>query len=232
MKKLALIFLTITCLVSSLFAQAPEAFKYQAVLRNADGELIAGQDVLLKVSILDMAPDGGALYSEEHSAITNPYGVVSLTIGEGTILSGNFTTIPWNEGDKFLKIEIDDSGGSSYSELGTFQLLSVPYALFANSASKLGNNVEYSASPDTLFVVKDHEGNAVFVVYPDGAEVITNNNLKGRLGGFAVSGRTSTKGINSEYLIVTPDSTRIYVNENVSKSRLGGFAVSGRTSTK
>ncbi|HSH51053.1 MAG TPA: tail fiber domain-containing protein, partial [Bacteroidales bacterium] len=46
------------------------------------------------------------------------------------------------------------------------------------------------------------------------------------------SGRTSTKGINSDYLRVTPDSTRIYVNEGAGKSRLGGFAVSGRTSTK
>jgi len=232
MKKLALIFLAITCLVSSLFAQAPEAFKYQAVLRNADGELIAGQDVLLKVSILDLTPEGEALYSEEHSAATNPYGVVSLTIGEGTILSGNFTTIPWNDGDKFLKIEIDDSGGSSYAELGTFQLLSVPYALFASSASKLGNNVEYSASPDTLFVVKDHEGNAVFVVYPDGAEVITNEASKGKIGGFAVSGRTSTKTTGLDIFKVTPDSTRIYINEPLKKGSLGGFAVSGRTSSK
>ena len=232
MKKLALIFLAITCLVSSLFAQAPEAFKYQAVIKNTDGEIISGQEVSIKISILNENPTGDVVYSEEHSVTTNNIGMVSLIIGEGSLLTGDFSQIPWNEGDKFLKIEIDDSGGSSYAELGTFQLLSVPYALFASSASKLGNNVEYSASPDTLFVVKDHEGNAVFVVYPDGAEVITNNNLKGRLGGFAVSGRTSTKGENSEYLVVTPDSTRIYVNEPLQKGRLGGFAVSGRTSTK
>jgi hypothetical protein len=233
MKKITLTLLTLCMVYSiSLFAQAPEAFKYQAVLRNADGELIAGQDVSLRISVLHLSPSGETVYSEEHAAATNDYGIVSLTIGEGDPLSGDFSLIPWNEGDKFLKIEIFEQATSSYAQLGTFQLLSVPYALFASSASKLGEHVEYSSSLDTLFVVKDHNGNPVFVVYPEGAEVITSNEAKGRLGGFAVSGRTSTRGENSEYLVVTPDSTRIYVNEPLQKGRLGGFAVSGRTSTK
>jgi len=232
MKKLALIFLAITCLGSSLFAQAPEAFKYQAVIKNTDGEIISGQEVSIKISILNENPTGDVVYSEEHTVTTNDIGMVSLNIGEGSLLTGDFSQIPWNEGDKFLKIEIDDSGGSSYAELGTFQLLSVPFALFASSASKLGNNVEYSTSPDTLFVVKDHEGNAVFVVYPDGAEVITNEASKGKIGGFAVSGRTSTKTTGFEIFKVTPDSTRIYINEPLKKGSLGGFAVSGRTSSK
>ncbi|MEE4196617.1 MAG: tail fiber domain-containing protein [Bacteroidales bacterium] len=233
MKKITLTLLTLCMVYSiSLFAQAPEAFKYQAVLRNADGELIAGQDVSLRISVLHLTPSGETVYSEEHAATTNDYGIVSLTIGEGDPLSGDFSLIPWNEGDKFLKIEIFEQATSSYAQLGTFQLLSVPYALFASSASKLGEHVEYSSSLDTLFVVKDHNGNPVFVVYPEGAEVITSNETKGRLGGFAVSGRTSTRGENSEYLVVTPDSTRIYVNEPLQKGQLGGFAVSGRTSTK
>ncbi|MEE4198405.1 MAG: tail fiber domain-containing protein [Bacteroidales bacterium] len=232
MKKLALIFLAITCLGTILFAQAPEAFKYQAVLRNTDGELIAGQEVLLKISILDLIPGGEMLYSEEHSAVTDPYGAVSLTIGEGTGLSGEFTAIAWHDGEKYLKIEIFDDGSSSFAELGTFQLVSVPYALFAGSASKLGDHIEYSSSPDTLFVVRDYNGEAVFIVYPDGAEVITNEGSKGKIGGFAVSGRTTTKADGKEILRVTPDSTRIYINEPLKKGSLGGFAVSGRTSSK
>ncbi|MEE4196615.1 MAG: hypothetical protein V2I54_03135, partial [Bacteroidales bacterium] len=76
MKKLALIFLAIMCLGSTLFAQAPGAFKYQAVLRNADGELIAGQDVSLRISVLHLSPSGETVYSEEHAAATNDYGIV------------------------------------------------------------------------------------------------------------------------------------------------------------
>ncbi len=85
---------------------------------------------------------------------------------------------------------------------------------------------------DTLFAVKDQNGNIVFAVFPDGAKVYVNSGTKGKIGGFAVSGRTSTKAEETEYLRVTPDSTRIYVNEDATKGKIGGFAVSGRTSTK
>ncbi|OFX82264.1 MAG: hypothetical protein A2W99_09410 [Bacteroidetes bacterium GWF2_33_16] len=85
---------------------------------------------------------------------------------------------------------------------------------------------------DTLFVVKDKYGKAVFVVFPDGAQVIIDTSLaKGAVGGFAVSGRTPTKGAEP-YLLVRPDSTRVYVNEGSTKGAIGGFAVSGRTPTK
>ena len=85
---------------------------------------------------------------------------------------------------------------------------------------------------DTLFAVKDQNGNIVFAVFPDGAKVYVNSGTKGKIGGFAVSGRTSTKAEETEYLRVTADSTRIYVNEDATKGKIGGFAVSGRTSTK
>ncbi|MFO7828633.1 MAG: tail fiber domain-containing protein [Bacteroidales bacterium] len=232
MSKSILIIVSIIMVYSfNLFSQVPEAFKYQAVLRNSDGELISGQEVSLKISILNESSTGEVVYSEEHSATTSNLGMVSLSIGEGTVISGNFQSIAWGDGDKYLKIEIDESGGSSYSELGTIQLLSVPYALYANAATKLGNNLVYSTSTDTLFVVKDHEGNIVFAVYPDGAEVIANETAKGKIGGFAVSGRTSTKA-EQEFLRITPDSARIYLNEDLSKGKIGGFAVSGRTATK
>ncbi|MFO7828632.1 MAG: hypothetical protein R6V23_08435, partial [Bacteroidales bacterium] len=85
---------------------------------------------------------------------------------------------------------------------------------------------------DTLFAVKDQNGNIVFAVFPDGAKVYVNSGTKGKIGGFAVSGRTATKATETEYLRVTPDSTRIYVNEDAVKGKIGGFAVSGRTATK
>src|SRR6056297_504661 len=84
---------------------------------------------------------------------------------------------------------------------------------------------------DTLFVVKDNAGYPVFAVFPDGAKVFVDQTAKGKVGGFAVSGRTSTKFTQEDYFHITPDSARIYINESA-KGKVGGFAVSGRTSTK
>ncbi|MFP4025933.1 MAG: hypothetical protein ACLFVR_15540, partial [Thiohalospira sp.] len=141
MTRTALILISMLMVYSiNLFAQVPDAFKYQAVLRNSDGEIISGQEVSIKISILNESSTGDLIYSEEHAATTTDLGMVSLNIGEGTVVSGNFQSIEWGEDDKFLKIEMDESGGSSFSELGIFQLLSVPYALYANSAAKLGDN--------------------------------------------------------------------------------------------
>ena len=74
-------------------------------------------------------------------------------------------------------------------------------------------------------------GHVVFAVFPGGAAVYVNEGAKGTVGGFAVSGRTpSSKGVVDNYLVITPDSARIYINDTVSaKGSVGGFAVSGRT---
>ncbi|OFX82268.1 MAG: hypothetical protein A2W99_09430 [Bacteroidetes bacterium GWF2_33_16] len=87
---------------------------------------------------------------------------------------------------------------------------------------------------EALFAVVNASGDTVFAVYPDGVKVFVDPDAKGKVGGFAVSGRTPTKeGGNVEYFRVTPDSTRIYVNDSIgAKGKVGGFAVSGRTPTK
>ncbi len=87
---------------------------------------------------------------------------------------------------------------------------------------------------DTLFSVKDKNGNVVFAVFPDGAAVYVNEGTKGKVGGFAVSGRSPSKaGAETDIFIVTPDSTRIFVNDTISvKGKVGGFAVSGRSPSK
>ena len=85
---------------------------------------------------------------------------------------------------------------------------------------------------DTLFAVKDKDGNIVFAVFPDGAKVYVNTESKGTVGGFAVSGRSPTKATEEDYFKVTPDSTRVWINEDTTKGSVGGFAVSGRSPTK
>jgi len=85
-----------------------------------------------------------------------------------------------------------------------------------------------------LFEVKDINGNPVFVVYPDGVEVTVDMAATGRpaKGGFAVSGRNSTRGTTTDIMRVTPDSTTVYINNSVGRPAKGGFAVSGRNSTR
>ncbi len=228
MKKLLLTFFLLVAVIS-LLAQAPNSFNYQAVVRDSQGEVLQNQNVSLLISILQGSETGTVVYSETHSKNTNDHGLVSLKIGEGTVETDDFSNISWDNGPYFIKLELDPDGGTSYTEMGTTQLLSVPYALYAGQTKTIDH---YNS--DTLFVVKDYNGNVVFAVFPDGAKVFVNDtSVKGPVGGFAVSGRNSSKNLKGEYEImkITPDSARFYVNQGA-KGPVGGFAVSGRNNKK
>lgn len=231
MKKIAVFLIfSIAFTVFGGYAQSPEMLNYQAVLRNNSGDLIVDKSVDVEISIIDNNADGDVLFTESHTKTTNAYGIVNLVIGTGTPILNEFSDIDWAADKRFVGVKVDV--GSGLTDLGAFQLLSVPYALHANSASNLGSENIYIPQSDTLFAVKDHEGNVVFAVFPDGVKIIVEEVAKGSVGGFAVSGRTPTKG-ETDIFRVTPDSTRIYVNDTVqSKGSVGGFAVSGRTPTK
>jgi hypothetical protein len=221
MKKPLYLLLIALLICNISWAQVPESFNYQAVIRDNSGELITDQSIDVKIYIINNSADGTVLYTEAHNETTNSYGQVNLIIGEGTVETGIFSQINWGESNKFLNIEVD--AGSGLADMGTFQLFSVPYALYANSAGKadaLGSEGVYSTASDTLFVVKDHDGNVVFVVFPDGAQVIVNETVKGSVGGFAVSGRSPSKAVDIDILKVTVDSTRIYVNDTVTAKGL------------
>lgn len=91
----------------------------------------------MQISILQGSASGTAVYIETQEPTTNANGLVSIEIGDGTIVSGDFTTIDWTNGPYFIKTETDPTGGTSYTITGTSQLLSVPYALHAKTAETL-----------------------------------------------------------------------------------------------
>lgn len=122
-------------LCSVVCAQVPQAFNYQAVARNANGAALTSQSVSVKFTLLDGSPQGGILYIETQTVSTNTVGLFTAEIGKGTVVIGNFNTIPWSSGNKFLKVEIDPQGGANFVAMGTTQLLSVPYALYAATSS-------------------------------------------------------------------------------------------------
>ncbi len=123
------------CFISALaFAQIPQQLTYQAVARNSTGNAIINTAVSVRISIKDVTATGTTLYSETHSVTTNQFGLFTLPVGGGTIVSGTFASINWATNAKFMKVEMDPAGGSTYIDMGTSQLLSVPYALVAGSA--------------------------------------------------------------------------------------------------
>ena len=130
MKKLfTLLALVITIIT---VAQAPQGFNYQATVRNSSGALIINQNVLFKFNVRQNSMTGTVVYSENQTATTDDLGQVNLVVGQGTPTTGTFSTINWANGSYYLGIELNT--GTGYVAMGTTQLLSVPYALYANSA--------------------------------------------------------------------------------------------------
>jgi|GEM_PF-3036249 len=137
------------------FAQGPQGFNYQAVLRNASGSLMASANVGVKFSIINGSPTSTTvLYSEARTATTTSQGLLNIQIGDGnaTTTTGNLTTLNWLDSNKFLKVEIDPAGGTSYADFGTTQLLNVPYALQAKQASTIMTYGSGTSNADKMIV--------------------------------------------------------------------------------
>lgn len=129
--------IVIAILTFTTYAQTPEKMSYQAVVRDASNALVTDQILGMQISILKGGTSGTSVYTETQNPTTNSNGLVSLEIGTGTIISGDFATIDWANDIYFIKTETDISGGSSYTITGTSQLLSVPYALHAKTAESV-----------------------------------------------------------------------------------------------
>ena len=130
-----IVFISTTILMSvCVCAQAPNKMSYQAVIRNNSNTLLANQMVGMRISILKSTASGAPVYVETQSPTTNDNGLATIEIGGGKIVSGTFSTIDWANGPYFVKTETDPTGGTNYTITGTSQLLSVPYALYAQSS--------------------------------------------------------------------------------------------------
>jgi len=119
-----------TALAASAWAQSPQKMSYQAVIRNSSNALVTNQSVGMRISILQGSATGTTIYVENQTPTTNANGLVSIEIGGYP----GFDAINWASGMYFIKTETDPTGGTNYTITGTSQLLSVPYALYANTA--------------------------------------------------------------------------------------------------
>ena len=138
-KHLTLLTLFFVCF--SILAQSPKQISYQAVIRDASNELLQNKALGVQISILKNSIEGDAIYIETHTIVTNDNGLLTLSMGAGAIVSGDFQGLDWASGSHFIKIEVDPNGGTNYTITHTSQLLSVPYALHANTADSVAGGV-------------------------------------------------------------------------------------------
>ena len=148
MKRIILSIVAIATIAITSFGQAPEGFKYQAIVRDAGNTILNNQAVGMRMTIQQGSIGGTTVYQETFSPTTNAYGLVNLEIGSGTVVSGDFTTIDWSAGPYFIETAVDVTGGTSYAIMGTSELMSVPYALHANTAENVINDQVDDADAD------------------------------------------------------------------------------------
>jgi len=158
---LFLVTIAIVFINSSLLAQSPVKISYQAVIRNSSDQLVVNSEIAMQISILQGSASGTAVYVEHQSPTTDPKGLVSIEIGGGTLVSGDFSNIDWLDGPYFIKTEISLTGGIDFTITGTSQILSVPYAFHAKEAESIntsgtlmlkGLGLPFTFTPDAEYV--------------------------------------------------------------------------------
>lgn len=171
MRKIILLISTMVCglWTTDCFSQAPEKFNYQGVARDNAGNELSGQNIGLRITLHSGSPTGTTVYSETHTATTDNFGLFSIMIGGGTLVSGAFNTIAWGSNTYYVQVEMDATGGTNYQNMGTSQLVSVPYALYAKTAGGgapgWGLTGNAGTNPATNFVGTTDEQPLVFKTF-------------------------------------------------------------------
>ncbi len=117
---------------------------YQAIVRDAAGTAAANQNISLRFSIRDGSATGTIMYRETDTVPANQFGLITVVVGGGNAIQGNFSGISWATGPKFMQVEVDITGGNNYTDMGTTQLMSVPFAMYAETS---GSSLPGPAGP-------------------------------------------------------------------------------------
>lgn len=205
MKNLLLFILLFTFAVKG-YSQSPQGINYQAVIRNSSGSPISSQNVGIKFSIRNGSST--VVYSETHAVTTNAFGLVNLVIGQGTIVSGTFNSIDWGNGTYTTELAVDNNGGTNYVTMGSQQLMSVPYALYA---LKSGNTSGTGVKPDTPYTAGTGISIANHVVTNTGDLSNTNE-----IQDLTLTNNSIISLSNSSATVVIPTEVYKINNSNVS----------------
>ena len=204
MKNLFIAFVLILTSTLSLQAQTPQGFNYQATVRNAGGELIVSQNVNFRFNVQQGSVTSTAVFTETHLVSTDDLGQVNIVIGEGTATTGDFTLIDWSLGSYFLGIELNT--GTGYVAMGTTQLLSVPFALYAENSG---------AEASDLQGVLDTGATANLVVSEENLSGIELSTTGGDTADTTYTGISSSiNGTNGRNIAVSGESNGINLHRN------------------
>ncbi len=203
MKKILLFLIYGVLSVHMIFAQVPNSFRYQAVVRDASGQLIANKMISLRLSILAGSAVGEAVYAEVFQYATNEFGIVSLNVGSGSTITGNFSQIDWSSNTYYLQVDIDIDGGENYQFMGTSQILAVPYAL---QALNVVNKDDADADPSNELQTLSKSGNTVTLSNNGGSFVDEVNDADSDPGN-----EIQDLSLNNNILVITnnPNATPI-----------------------
>jgi len=181
MKKYLLILIAFVVFCANVQSQAPQRFNYQVIARDSDGNPLLNQSVNFRISLLQGSEAGPALYVETHARITNDFGQVTMAIGDGTVIMGVFGDISWGTDSYYVRTELDPIGGTSFSWVGTTQLLSVPYALYSNSSGIGGTTYAAGTGIDiTGSTISNTMPNAIHSGDVVGGDELTVVRIQGR----------------------------------------------------
>lgn len=226
MKKIILLLTGILSFVAISEAQAPEKFSYQAVIRNSSNELVINQNISLQMKIHQGGVSGTVVYTESFSLATNAYGLINLEIGSGSTMD-DFSTIDWSSGPFYIETLADLTGGTSYISMGTSQLLSVPYALHAETANSVVFDQVNDADADPTNEIQSLSINGNQLTITDGNTVqIPGTLYHSALATGGGSLPTTTLDFISPTATVTITSTSQKVHWVATKA-LGSTSVSG-----
>lgn len=218
----------------SIFSQAPQAVNYQGIARNTLGNPLTNQALGIEFAIHQGSPTGTVVYREDHFPTTNQFGLYSVQMGMGAPITGTFNSINWANGPFYLEIGMDITGGTSFVSAGTSQLISVPYALYAETSGSSSGGPTGPTGPAGATGINGATG----PTGPSGA-----NGATGATGASGTTGQAITEVYGSGQLVVTTSTTTytlipgltqtIVVPSNckVYVSSTGGMQSTGATST-
>lgn len=178
MKNILTLFLLHTCLIC--WAQVPQGITYQALLQNSDNSPMANESVTLTLALLEGSAQGAIVYEETHNTFTNGSGVVSLVVGEGTVIQGLFSSIDWSSGTYFITVFLDGV------EVATSKLLTVPYAFHAKTVEEI--EVDYGDISNTPSNLSDFTNDLDIITAKD----LNDNDASNEIQKLSISGTTLT----------------------------------------
>lgn len=166
-------------LTNVVMAQAPQGIPYQAVARNSSGAILASTSISVRFTIRDSVATGAIKYRETFSVTTTAQGMFNVNVGQGTPVIGTFSGINWGTNTKFMKVEMDPAGGSSYIDMGTTQMMSVPYSKYAEKAGGLSGTSGIVINSVLISTTTPYNVNGINTVFVGGGNVLFD-------GGFPV----------------------------------------------